>query len=162
PRGSISRAGSVPSPGRSSDGEGRSEIILSAAEKEQTMRDRGLQVQLVAVLCTAALAALLPPAARAEEGGLRCHDVTFAVALSPGDAQVHQVFGVLCAQGSVHGKTIQIALHGSSYSHVYWDWPQEPEIYSYVRRATAAGYAVLDLDRIGIGRSDHPPADQVD
>lgn len=27
-----------------------------------------------------------------------------------------------------------------------------------MRYATAAGYAVLNLDRIGIGRSDHPPA----
>jgi pimeloyl-ACP methyl ester carboxylesterase len=30
-----------------------------------------------------------------------------------------------------------------------------------MRRATAAGYAVLNLDRIGIGQSDHPAADAV-
>jgi alpha-beta hydrolase superfamily lysophospholipase len=44
---------------------------------------------------------------------------------------------------------------------VYWDFPFQPETYSYVRRATAAGYAVLNLDRIGIGRSSRPPAAEV-
>jgi pimeloyl-ACP methyl ester carboxylesterase len=34
----------------------------------------------------------------------------------------------------------------------------QPETYSYVQTITAAGYAVLNLDRIGIGQSDHPPA----
>jgi len=123
------------------------------------MRDR-VRVKLVGTLLL--MAVVVPPAARAEEGGLRCAEMTFAVTLSPGDAEAHQVFGVLCARGGVHGKTIQIALHGATYSHLYWDWPLEPETYSYARRATAAGYAVLALDRIGIGRSDHPPAAQVD
>lgn len=126
------------------------------------MRDGSLRAQLVGALFAIAIAVLAPSAAPAEEGGLRCQDMTFSVALSPGDAETHQVFGVLCARGTVHGKTVQVALHGATYSHLYWDWPFEPETYSYVRRATAAGYAVLTLDRIGIGRSDHPPADQVD
>jgi pimeloyl-ACP methyl ester carboxylesterase len=126
------------------------------------MRDRSVRAQLAGSLFAIAIAAIAPSAAPAEEGGLRCQEMTFSVALSPGDAEAHQVFGVLCARGSIHKKTIQIALHGATYSHLYWDWPFQPETYSYVRQATAAGYAVLDLDRIGIGRSDHPPADQVD
>jgi pimeloyl-ACP methyl ester carboxylesterase len=113
------------------------------------------------LLCAAALAALVPSLAWADQGGERCQDVSFPVKLSPGDATPYNVFGILCSRGSLHNKTIQIALHGSTYSHLYWDWPYQPELYSYVRYATAAGYAVLDLDRIGIGRSSHPPADAV-
>jgi len=126
------------------------------------MRNQRVQVQLTAILCAVAIAAVAPSSVRAEVGGLRCQEMSFAVTLSPADAESRQVFGVLCSRGSIHGKTIQVALHGATYSHLYWDWPLQPETYSYVRRATAADYAVLDLDRIGIGRSDHPPADQVD
>lgn len=113
------------------------------------------------LFCAMALFALVPSGAWAEKGGLRCEEVSFPVALSPGDANVHQVFGVLCSRGGIKNKTIQIALHGATYSHLYWDFPFQPETYSYMRRATAAGYAVLSLDRIGIGQSDHPPAAEV-
>jgi pimeloyl-ACP methyl ester carboxylesterase len=97
----------------------------------------------------------------ATQGGLRCEEVSFAVNLSPGDATVYNVFGVLCSRGSLEHKTVQITLHGATYSHLYWDFPFQPETYSYMRRATAAGYAVLNIDRIGIGQSDHPPAEAV-
>jgi pimeloyl-ACP methyl ester carboxylesterase len=111
---------------------------------------------------SAMLAALwLPSGAWAEAGGLRCEEVSFSVNLSPGDATAYNVVGELCARGSIHHKTVQVALHGATYSHLYWDFPFQPETYSYVRRATAAGYAVLSLDRIGIGQSDHPPSDLV-
>ncbi|MES1241505.1 MAG: alpha/beta fold hydrolase [Acidobacteriota bacterium] len=113
----------------------------------------------LALLC--ALTLMLPASAHAAQGGFRCEELTFDVTLSPADATVYSVFGVLCSRGSVHHKTIQVALHGSTYSHLYWDWPLQPETYSYVRRATSAGYAVLNLDRIGIGRSDRPPAADV-
>ncbi|HEX9941473.1 MAG TPA: alpha/beta hydrolase [Thermoanaerobaculia bacterium] len=111
-----------------------------------------------ALLCALAVAALVPSSAWAEQGGLRCEEVTFPVTLSPSDATVYNVFGVLCSRGSLEHKTIQITLHGATYSHLYWDFPFQPEKYSYMRRATAAGYAVLNIDRIGIGQSDHPPA----
>ncbi|HYU33855.1 MAG TPA: alpha/beta hydrolase [Thermoanaerobaculia bacterium] len=112
----------------------------------------------VGLLCALAAAALVPSPAWAAEGGLRCEEVSFPVTLSPGDATVYNVFGVLCSRGSLQHKTVQIALHGATYSHLYWDFPFQPETYSYMRRATAAGYAVLDVDRIGIGQSDRPPA----
>jgi pimeloyl-ACP methyl ester carboxylesterase len=114
-----------------------------------------------ALLCVLAVALFLPSGARAEQGGFRCEELSFPVTLSPGDATVYNVFGVLCSRGSIENKTVQIALHGATYSHLYWDFPFQPETYSYVRRATAAGYAVLSLDRIGIGQSDRPPAADV-
>jgi len=115
----------------------------------------------VALLCALELAVLAPSGARAANGALRCEETSFAVNLSPSDATVYHVFGRLCARGGLAHKTLQITLHGATYGHLYWDFPFQPEIYSYVRWATAAGYAVLNLDRIGIGRSDHPPADSV-
>jgi pimeloyl-ACP methyl ester carboxylesterase len=114
------------------------------------------------VWCALALALLVPSGAQADEGGFRCEELSFDVTLSPSDATEYSVFGVLCSRGSLEHKTIQIALHGATYSHLYWDWPFQPETYSYVRRATAAGYAVLNLDRIGIGQSDRPAAAAVD
>lgn len=113
------------------------------------------------LLCALALAVILPSSASAAEGGFRCEELTLPVTLSPGDATVYNVFGVLCSRGAIENKTVQITLHGSTYSHLYWDFPYQPETYSYVRRATAAGYAVLNIDRIGIGQSDHPPAADV-
>jgi pimeloyl-ACP methyl ester carboxylesterase len=113
------------------------------------------------LLFAMAVVLLLPAGAWAAPGGIRCADVSFAVTLSPDDATPYQVSGTLCSRGSIHKKTIQIALHGATYGRIYWDWPYQPETYSYVRRATAAGYAVLNLDRIGINASDHPPAEAV-
>jgi pimeloyl-ACP methyl ester carboxylesterase len=112
------------------------------------------------LLCALAFAVLVPSGAWAKDG-LRCEEVTFSVNLSPGDAVAQDVFGVLCSRGNLKHKTIQITLHGATYSHLYWDFPFQPETYSYVRRATEAGYAVLNLDRIGIGQSDHPPAEAI-
>jgi pimeloyl-ACP methyl ester carboxylesterase len=114
-----------------------------------------------ALLCALTLSALIPSTAAAANGALRCEEASFAVNLSASDATVYHVYGLLCARGGLAHKTIQVALHGATYGHVYWDFPYQPEIYSYVRWATASGYAVLNIDRIGIGRSDHPPADAV-
>src|SRR5262249_49128322 len=51
----------------------------------------------------------------------------------------------------------QVLIHGSGYDHNYWDFPFEPGTYSYVDSLTAAGYAVLNMDRLGDGESSHPP-----
>jgi pimeloyl-ACP methyl ester carboxylesterase len=115
----------------------------------------------LAALCALAAALLLPSSSTAADAGLRCKDTSFAVHLSPADPHVYNVFGELCSRGALEHKTIQLALHGATYGHLYWDFPFQPALYSYVRWATTAGYAVLSIDRIGIGRSDHPPADQV-
>ncbi|MBO0777878.1 MAG: alpha/beta fold hydrolase, partial [Ktedonobacteraceae bacterium] len=78
--------------------------------------------------------------------------------LSPIDPTVYRVATWLCAQGSLNGKTVQVLVHGSTYDHNYWDFPSVPQKYSYVRQITGAGYATLNMDRIGTGLSDHPPA----
>lgn len=125
------------------------------------MRSQLTSKSTAVLLCALAVAVLLPSAVRAEEGGFRCEELSLPVSLSPGATAVYEVFGVLCARGAIEHKTVQVTLHGITYSHLYWDFPFQPETYSYVRRATAAGYAVLNLDRIGIGQSDRPPAADV-
>lgn len=89
---------------------------------------------------------------------LRCERLTFPVALVEGQPATYHVAGWLCGRGSIRHRTIQVLIHGATYGHVYWDFPYEPEHYSYVRALTAAGYATLAIDRIGVGESDHPPA----
>lgn len=58
-------------------------------------------------------------------------------------------------------KTVQLLVHGYSYARYYWDFPYQPETYSYVRAATDAGYATLAIDRLGDGASTRPPATQL-
>jgi pimeloyl-ACP methyl ester carboxylesterase len=52
---------------------------------------------------------------------------------------------------------VQILLSGLTYDSYYWNFPLDPQRYSYVRYADAAGYATLDIDRLGTGASSHPP-----
>lgn len=58
-------------------------------------------------------------------------------------------------------RAVQLLVHGYSYARYYWDFPYQPETYSYVRRATAAGYATLAIDRLGDGESTRPPGHQL-
>lgn len=103
-------------------------------------------------------ALLLAPNVRAsdEKAALRCQRFTLQVALAPGAPADQNLVAFLCARGSIEHKTIQIVIHGGTYDHNYWNWPYQPERYSYVRALTGAGYAVLNLDRVGTGESSHP------
>jgi pimeloyl-ACP methyl ester carboxylesterase len=52
---------------------------------------------------------------------------------------------------------LHVLLHGAGYDHRYWDWPVDPDRYSYTRWAAERGIATLALDRIGNGSSSRPP-----
>ena len=101
-----------------------------------------------------------------------CSDVFYDVTIPRDDLNTYQVFGQICNQSSHPEQTLQVLLSGSTYSHHYWDFDEalktefptfaNPEQYSYVDSVTQAGYATLNLDRIGIGLSDRPPGDLVD
>jgi pimeloyl-ACP methyl ester carboxylesterase len=54
-----------------------------------------------------------------------------------------------------------VLIPGTTATHLLWDFPLRPQQYSYVRALTNAGYATLNLDRLGSGQSDLPPGDQV-
>ena len=90
-----------------------------------------------------------------------CEDSRVPVTLAPDDPTRWEVAVTLCGPRA-EGATVHLLLAGASYGRAYWDFPYRPEVYSYVRALDAAGYATLNVDRIGLGESDHPPAEEVD
>lgn len=64
--------------------------------------------------------------------------------------------GTLCVPSPGPVAAVQVLLHGGSYNSYYWDFPYQPEKYSYVRAANARGYATFSVDRIGYGQSTRP------
>ena len=92
----------------------------------------------------------------AEMPGVECVEKVISVALVEGDKPDYSLVGELCAIGGFDNKTLQVLVSGAGYGSVYWDFPYQPETYSYMRAALAAGDAVFNFDRLGIGKSDHP------
>jgi pimeloyl-ACP methyl ester carboxylesterase len=105
--------------------------------------------------------AAAPVQASASDLATPCQDVTMPVSIADGQPATYEIWGQLCIPQEGPAATVQVLLHGLDYSHVYWDFPFRPDQYSYVRWATGAGYATFNLDRIGVGRSSHPPSGQV-
>ena len=85
-----------------------------------------------------------------------CHDVAVPVSLADGLPKSSTIRGRLCLPAGAVSATVQVLLHGATYNGSYWDFPHQPERYSYVRALVAAGYATLDIDRLGYGASSHP------
>ncbi|KAI0967884.1 Alpha/Beta hydrolase protein [Xylaria arbuscula] len=74
----------------------------------------------------------------------------------------YNIFVKLCLpsdpEKSAEVKTVQLLTHGATLDHTYWDIAPG---YSYVDAASAAGYATLSYDQLGVGKSDHPDPIQV-
>jgi pimeloyl-ACP methyl ester carboxylesterase len=102
--------------------------------------------------------------ARAASEHPLCQEATIPVRLAPGATQTFEVAATLCRDPAPDRaeRSVQLLVHGITASRVYWDLPRQRMKYSYVVRATHAGLATLNLERIGIGASDHPPVEQVD
>jgi pimeloyl-ACP methyl ester carboxylesterase len=92
---------------------------------------------------------------------IHCENVSFPVVLSPGAKKHYQLSGELCSKGLIQGKTIQVLVHGASFDHNYWNFPVNPDKYSYAKYITDAGFAVLNIDRIGYGNSSRPIGDDL-
>jgi alpha-beta hydrolase superfamily lysophospholipase len=90
-----------------------------------------------------------------------CQRHSLTVHLSPTSPTRYQVVGWLCGEGNPRGRPVQLLISGLTYDHRYWDLPYRPDQYSYVQAAVDDHQVVFNLDRIGIGQSDHPPADLV-
>ncbi len=89
-----------------------------------------------------------------------CDSTKVPVALAAGQAAEQTIFGQLCLPPDSDRQqvpTVHLAVHGATYSHLYWGWPYRPETHSYAGHLLAAGYAVFVFDRIGTGQSSHPP-----
>ncbi|KAI1118444.1 Alpha/Beta hydrolase protein [Nemania sp. NC0429] len=74
----------------------------------------------------------------------------------------YNIFVKLCLPNdpkkSAEVKTVQLLTHGATLDHTYWDIAPG---FSYVDEASAAGYATLSYDQLGVGKSDHPDPIQV-
>lgn len=99
---------------------------------------------------------LVPRPAGAATGSGVCQSYNVPVALSEGQPQKYSIYGELCNPTTGASQTIQLLIPGGTYGHIYWDFPYEPQNYSYVRAANAAGYSTFNIDRIGTGQSSHP------
>ncbi|KAK3074318.1 hypothetical protein LTR53_003366 [Teratosphaeriaceae sp. CCFEE 6253] len=79
-----------------------------------------------------------------------------------GEIAINQTFAIaaqLCVPA--HGGKrdhLQILTHGHFANHKYWDVRVQPEEYSQVESLLAAGYSVLNYDRLTVGDSERPDA----
>src|SRR5262249_6667376 len=82
----------------------------------------------------------------------RALQVPVSLAQVPGAS----LYGELCVPATGTPSVVQLLVHGASYNRYYSDWPYRPDFYSYVRQVVGAGYATLNIERLGYGRSTHP------
>ena len=89
-----------------------------------------------------------------------CTRVRLPVRLGPGLPREHIVSGTLCVPRAYAGgvRRVDVLVHGGTYDSSYWQWPQNPRLYSYVRKTTRAGRAAFAYDRPGSGDSSRPPS----
>ena len=52
-----------------------------------------------------------------------------------------ELYGELCVPKGRTPSAVQLLVHGTTYNHNYWDWPEDPDMHSHVRAALAAGTA---------------------
>lgn len=85
-----------------------------------------------------------------------CKDISTNIALSSEDPTTYELKGELCYKGQLEGKTLQVLVPGFTYDRTYWGFPFHSNNYSYVNQAVKDGYAALNIDRIGSGKSERP------
>jgi len=83
---------------------------------------------------------------------------TFTVNLSPSDPANYQLQGSLSYEGNFANQPLLILLPGATYNSSYWNPAVGP---SFVKAANVAGYATLNLDRLGTGISSKPLGGQL-
>jgi pimeloyl-ACP methyl ester carboxylesterase len=118
------------------------------------VRCRLFVVGLAVVATNLALSA--PAGAVTGAGGPTCQAYMVPVSIADGGPAAYRIFGQLCYAGTTPPSTVQLLVHGDTYNHLYWDFPYDNTYYSYVRYATAAGYATFNVDRLGSGASSKP------
>ncbi|SMC72882.1 alpha/beta hydrolase [Kibdelosporangium aridum] len=69
--------------------------------------------------------------------------------------------GTLCLPAGPTPDTVMVLVPGATYNSVYWDFPYQPNTYSFTRAMTQAGYATFAVDRLGTGQSTRPLSAQL-
>lgn len=88
--------------------------------------------------------------------GANCEEVIIPVKLSAGAWFTYDVLGTLCWTGEPDGRTLAVTVSGAGYGSIYWDFPYQPDSYSFTRAALRQQLATFNFDRLGMGRSDRP------
>lgn len=116
-------------------------------------------MKLVSIAMVATLTLTLGSAtpALAHDNKVHCNREVISVKLTETATQEYNVVGWLCVRGKLRNQTVQLLVSGLTYDHTYWDFPDS----SYVNFATQMGFATFNIDRIGVGQSDQPPASEV-
>jgi pimeloyl-ACP methyl ester carboxylesterase len=111
---------------------------------------------------TAGMAYAAQAAGGAAEAGAgragACQTVQLPVALIPGGPASQTLSGTLCspARWAAGPPVADVLTSGATYTQQYWDWPQDPALYSYVAKTLGAGRATFAYDRVGTGASSRP------
>jgi pimeloyl-ACP methyl ester carboxylesterase len=89
-----------------------------------------------------------------------CQSIRLPVALAPGDPANQAIAGMYCVpvRWASGPHEVDVMTPGATYNSAYWDWPQNPALYSYVDKTLQAGRAALDYNRLGTGNSSRPPS----
>jgi pimeloyl-ACP methyl ester carboxylesterase len=105
--------------------------------------------------CVGLLASGLSAPAAAAASPAHCSEIDLPVSVPTPRETMH---GQLCTPVGRAPSTVQLLVHGATYSHLYWDFPYQPERYSYQRDMARYGHATLAVDRLGTGQSSKPPS----
>jgi pimeloyl-ACP methyl ester carboxylesterase len=100
------------------------------------------------------------PAAASDQSFRHCQEVNVPAEL-PGAHSGQFVEATYCLPYGRHPSKIDVLVPGGTYDHAYWDWPQNPALYSYADKTLLAGRAVLAIDRLGTGDSSFPHAGEM-
>jgi pimeloyl-ACP methyl ester carboxylesterase len=119
---------------------------------------RTLPLLLAVVLAWPATAAAQQPP---DSPTVTCRQQDVQVALAPDRPADQRIFTQLCSPNPAAGRVLHVLISGATYGKLAWDFPYQPERYSYVRALNRAGVATLNLDRLGMGASSHPDSADV-
>jgi pimeloyl-ACP methyl ester carboxylesterase len=95
------------------------------------------------------------------DGSVTCREHRVQVALAAARPADQTIVAKLCGRNPLAGRVLHVLISGATYGSLAWDFPYQPERYSYVRALTGAGVATLNVDRLGMGASSHPDSSDV-
>lgn len=119
---------------------------------------RFISAQYVLLMATIVFAGGLFGSNSAWAANGNCQAIQLSVALAAGQPANQTISATYCQPFTWADGTheIDILTAGATYTSLYWDWTQNPALYSYVDKTLQAGRATFNYDRIGTGASSLP------
>jgi len=91
--------------------------------------------------CLLAISMAVGSPASAQSRNEDCRGMSVPVSLVPGQLQTSYIYGELCVPAGFSSGVIQLLVHGITYDHTYWSFPDPTggsERYNYVAAANNA------------------------